>query len=444
MIDIKILRTNPDLVRKALHDKVTRWVDLDEVIRLDLARTSLGQELDALRARRNELSASMKTSPQPSPKGEGAGKPSPEILEEAKSIKEKIQSLEPEFEKIEGEFLALYKKIPNIPTADTPIGLTEEENVVVKQWGTIRQFDFPVRNHAEIAEIRGWIDKERAANVAGSRFAYLKGDLVKLQFALIQWVMDTLGDSAVLDQVIAEHGLTVSNKPFTPVLPPYMIKTAPYDAMDRLEPREERYKIEGQDLWLQGSAEHVLGSMHAWEIFAESEMPVRYLGYATSFRGEAWTYGKDMEGIIRMHQFDKLEMESFSVAETSHDEHLLFAGLQEYLMQALEIPYQKLQKCTFDIGKPNAKGSDIEAWLPGQDKYRETHTADYMTDYQARRLQTRVRRTSGEVELIHTNDATAFACGRALVAIMENYQNVDATITVPKVLRNYIGGKERI
>jgi hypothetical protein len=138
-----------------------------------------------------------------------------------------------------------------------------------------------------------------------------------------------------------------------------MIKTAPYDAMDRLEPREERYKIEGQDLWLQGSAEHVLGSMHAGEIFAEADMPVRYLGYATSFRGEAGTYGKDMEGIIRMHQFDKLEMESFSTAETSHDEHLLFAGLQEYLMQALEIPYQKLQKCTFDIGKPNAKGSQI-------------------------------------------------------------------------------------
>jgi seryl-tRNA synthetase len=184
--------------------------------------------------------------------------------------------------------------------------------------------------------------------------------------------------------------------------------------------------------------------MHAGEIFDESAMPVRYLGYATSFRGEAGTYGKDMEGIIRMHQFDKLEMESFSLSETSHDEHLLFSLLQEHLMQSLEIPYQKLQKCTFDIGKPNAKGSDIEAWLPGQGKYRETHTADYMSDYQARRLQTRVRRSSGDVELIHTNDATAFACGRALVAIMENYQNEDATITVPKVLRNYIGGKERI
>ncbi len=227
--------------------------------------------------------------------------------------------------------------------------------MIVKQWGTIREFDFPIRNHAEIAAVRGWIDKERAANVAGSRFAYLMGDIVRLQFALIQWVMDTVGDSSVLDKIITEHGLKVSNKPFMPVLPPYMIKTAPYDAMDRLEPREDRYKIEGQDLWLQGSAEHVLGSMHAGEIFAEVDMPVRYLGYATSFRGEAGTYGKDMEGIIRMHQFDKLEMESFSTAETSHDEHLLFAGIQEYLMQQLEIPYQKLQKCTFDIGKPNAK-----------------------------------------------------------------------------------------
>ena len=445
MIDIKILRTNPDLVRKALHDKVVKWVDLDEVINLDVRRIALGQDLDILRARRNDLSASMKQPPRPAgTPQEGNGKPDPALLEEAKAIKEKIQSLEPEYERVEAEFLILYKKIPNIPTSDTPVGLTEEENVMVRQWWEIRKFDFPIKNHAEIAEIRGWIDKERAANVAGSRFAYLKWDLVKLQFALITWVMDTLGDSAVLDRVIAEHGLKVSNKPFVPVLPPYMIKTAPYDAMDRLEPREERYKIEGQDLWLQGSAEHVLGSMHAGEIFAETEMPVRYLGYATSFRGEAGTYGKDMEGIIRMHQFDKLEMESFSTAETSHDEHLLFAWLQEYLMQSLEIPYQKLQKCSFDIGKPNAKGSDIEAWLPGQQQYRETHTADYMTDYQARRLQTRVRRTGGGVELIHTNDATAFACGRALVAIMENYQNEDATITIPQVLRNYMGGRERI
>lgn len=285
----------------------------------------------------------------------GAGKPAPELLEKAKSLKEAIQNDEKIFAEVEKEFLELYKKIPNIPTDDTPIGLTEDENVIVKQWGNIREFDFPIKNHAEIGHIRGWIDKERAANVSGARFAYLKGDLVRLQMAIVQWVMDQLMDEEVLKKIISENNLSVPSKPFIPVLPPLMMKTEPYDAMDRLEPREDRYKIEGEDLWLQGSAEHVLGSMHAGEIFEEKNMPIRYLGYATSFRGEAGTYGKDMEGIIRMHQFDKLEMESFSTAETSHEEHLLFSAIQEHLMQQLEIPYQKLQKCTFDIGKPNAK-----------------------------------------------------------------------------------------
>ena len=223
-----------------------------------------------------------------------------------------------------------------------------------------------------------------------------------------------------------------------------MIRTEMYDAMDRLEPREDRYKIEGEELWLQGSAEHVLGSMHAGEIFSAEDLPLRYLGYATSFRQEAGTYGKDMEGIIRMHQFDKLEMESFSTKETSRDEHELFVGLQRWLLEQLELPYRVIKKCTFDIGKPNARGIDMEVWLPGQDKYRETHTADYMTDYQARRLNTRVRTASGEVELIHTNDATAFALGRIMIAIIENYQNEDQTVRVPKVLQKYLDGKEII
>lgn len=428
MIDIKILRSNPELVRKALHNKVVT-VDLDRVIELDNKRIPLKQQIDEIRAERNKLSDAI-----------GKGKPEPATIEKSKTLKEQLQILETEFEAIEAEFLALYKKIPNIPTTDTPVGLTEEENVVVKQWGTVPLFSFPVKTHAEIAEARGWMDKERAANVAGSRFAYLKGDLVRLQFALINWAMDVLGDPDVLASIIAEHGLKVINKPFTPVLPPLMIKTAPYDAMDRLEPRDERYKIEWEDLWLQGSAEHVLGSMHANEIFDEKDLPIRYVGYATSFRREAGTYGKDMEGIIRMHQFDKLEMESFSLAETSHEEHLFLAAIQEYLMQQLELPHQKVQKCTFDIGKPNAKGSDIDVWLPGQGKYRETHTADYMTDYQSRRLQTRVRRANGDLELIHTNDATALS-QRPMIAILENYQNEDMTVRIPKVLQSYMGGK---
>jgi seryl-tRNA synthetase len=199
--------------------------------------------------------------------------------------------------------------------------------------------------------------------------------------------------------------------------------------------------VEGDDLWLQGSAEHVLGSMHAGEIFEEAELPIRYIGYATSFRREAGTYGKDMEGIFRMHQFDKLEIESFTTANTGPNEHLLFIAIQEYLLTQLGIPYRVVKKCTADIGKPNSSGVDMEAWLPGQDKYRETHTADYMTDYQARRLNTRVRRQYGDLELVHTNDATAFALGRIMIAIIENYQTADYEVGIPVVLQPYLTGR---
>ncbi len=427
MLSLQFIRENPDIVRAAIQNKSVK-VDFDAFLALDDKRKPLQQQVESLRARRNELSASM-----------GKWKPDPSVLEEAKKLKEELQTLEKDYETVEAEHLALLKKIPNIPTSDTPIGHSEEENVVVKEWGKIPEFSFTPRNHAEIAAIHDWIDKDRAAKVAGSRFAYLKWDLVLLQFALIQWVMNVVTREDIIASIIKENKLTLPSKPFTPILPPYMIRTELYDAMDRLEPREDRYKIEGQDLWLQWSAEHVLGSMYADEIFTESELPIRYLGYATSFREEAGTYGKDMEGIIRMHQFDKLEMEIFSTAETSFEEHLLLSAIQEYLMQQLQIPYRKLQKCTFDIGKPNARGVDIEAWLPGQGKYRETHTADYMSDYQARRLQTRVRRESGELELIHTNDATAFACGRAMVAILENFQQEDGSVVIPTVLVPYLG-----
>ena len=433
MIDIKILRENPEIVKHALIYKAVKGVDVEEVLRLDAMRVELQKKLDEKRSERNKLSALEK-----------GQKPSQDSIEAGKKLKAEIAILEEEFKNTEEAFYSLYKKIPNIPTTDTPLGLTEDENVEVKKWGNIRQFDFEPLNHYDIAAKFDWIDKERAAKVSGARFAYLKGELVRLQLALMTWVIDTLGNREVLQGIIEKENLQISSKPFLPILPPFMIRTAPYDAMDRLYPTEERYKIEGQDLWLQGSAEHVLGSMHQDEVFAEDELPVRYIGYATSFRGEAGTYGKDMEGIIRMHQFDKLEMESFSAAETSHDEHLFFSAIQEYLMQQLNLPYRKLQKCTFDIGKPNAKGSDIEVWLPGQGKYRETHTADYMTDYQARRLNTRVKRKSWELELIHTNDATAFACGRALVGIMENYQQADGSVEIPEVLRPYMWGKTHI
>lgn len=433
MLDINFIRDNQDKVQQNAINKGVE-VSVADLIKFDDRRRELQAQLDDLRQARNQIADQIKQ----------AGKPDQELIAKGKAIKEQLAELEADFNQNYEQYVALLKRVPNMALDSVPVGLTEDENVLDYQVGAPTKFEFEPKNHYEIAKIRGWIDKERASRVAGARFAYLKGDLVKLQFAIINFVMDTLSDEAIIAKIVRDNNLNISPKPFVPVLPPYMIKTAPYDAMDRLEPSEDRYKIEGEDLWLQGSAEHVLGSMHAGEIFEEAELPVRYLGYATSFRKEAGTYGKDMEGILRMHQFDKLEMETFTTAEKSYDEHRLLVAIQEYMLKALELPYQVIKKCTFDIGKPNASGVDMEVWLPGQGKYRETHTADYMTDYQARRLQTRVRRANGELELIHTNDATAFAIGRLLIAIIENGQTADAKVKIPTVLQNYLGGKTEI
>jgi seryl-tRNA synthetase len=429
MLDIRYIRENASAVQENAQRKGYD-VNIEKVLRLDQTKRRLQQQADELREQRNDISSRMKGT-----------RPSDELIAQGKAIKDRLGEIETNLREADDVFLNLLKKVPNMALADVPVGATEDENVVAKKVGEPTKFDFVPKNHAELAEVRGWLAKERAAKVAGSRFTYLKGDLVKLQFALIQFVMDKLSDQAFIDEVIAENGLNVSNKPFLPMLPPFMLRTELYDAMDRLEPRDDRYKIEDEDLWLQGSAEHVLGSMHADEIFDEKDLPIRYIGYATSFRREAGTYGKDMEGMFRMHQFDKLEMESLGVSEKGLDEHLLMVAIQEKIMQLLEVPYRVLMKCTFDIGKPNARGVDIEAWLPGQDKYRETHTADYMTDYQARRLKTRVRRENGEVQLVHTNDATGLPLSRGPIAILENHQKADGTVNVPVALRLYIGGR---
>ncbi|OYW84647.1 serine--tRNA ligase, partial [Candidatus Saccharibacteria bacterium 32-49-10] len=370
--------------------------------------------------------------------------PDQSIIDQGKRIKEQLAQDEPRLRDLETSFLDMLKKVPNMPWQDVPVSVHESDNQVIRTVGDIPAFDFTPRNHAEIAQMRGWIDKERAAKVAGSRFAYIMGDLVRLELAIQNFVLECLMKSDTIAHIAKTAGLNdIDTRAFVPVLPPLMVKTDVYDQMDRLEPRDDRYKIEGEELWLQGSAEHVLGSMHAGEIFEEADLPRRYLGFATSFRKEAGTYGKDMEGIIRMHQFDKLEMESFTTAADGFKEHLLFVAIQEYLLSQLKLPYHVLMKVTGDIGKPDARALDMEVWLPGQQRYRETHTADYMTDYQSRRLQTRVRRTDG-IELVHTNDATAFALGRTMVAIIENYQTQDGHVMIPEVLRPYMGMIEQI
>jgi seryl-tRNA synthetase len=434
MIDIQFVRDNPQLV----HEKAAQKgypVDINKLLQLDSERRALLVEVETLRAQKNDNAAIR----QPA---EANGKPDQAVIDEGRQIKITLLERETYLGSIETQFTELLKLVPNMPHDDVPVGTSEEDNQVVYEWGNKPTFDFEPKNHAELAQARLWLDKERAAKVSGSRFAYLKGDIVKLQFALITWISDVLTNQQTLQAIISEAELDgVSDKPFTPVLPPLLLKTEIYDGMDRLEPREDRYKIEGEELWLQGSAEHVLGPMHQGETFERVDLPIRYLGFATSFRKEAGTYGKDMEGIIRMHQFDKLELESFTHEDDGLKEHFFLIAIQEHLLRQLELPYRKVQKCTYDIGKPNARGVDMDVWLPGQAKYRETHTADYMTDYQARRLKIRVKHQD-QLSFVHTNDATGLALGRGMVAIIENYQTEEGYIKVPKVLQSYLGGKE--
>lgn len=431
MLDIQFIRDNPELVTEKAKQKGYD-IDMGLLLKTDEQRKTLVSKIEALRSERNEHAASLK-----------AGKPTPAQIEQGKTIKDELGKLESELEPLNADYWQQLKAVPNMPLDSVPVGATEAENQVVKTVGEKPDFEFTPKNHAEIAEAKGWLDKERAVKIAGARFVYTKGDLVRLEFALWQYGMSVLGDEEFLQKIITENKLNVSSKPFTPVLPPAVAKKEVFEATGRLNREEQTYKFEDEDLWMNASAEHTISPMYMNEILDEGELPIRYVGYTTAFRKEAGTYGKDTEGIFRLHQFNKLEMESFTTAETSLQEHLFMVAIQEYLMQQLGLPYQVLEKCTADIGRPNAKGVDIEVWLPTQNAYRETHTADYITDYQARAMKTRVRRAGGSVELAHTNDATVFS-QRPLIGIIENFQTKDGNVIVPEVLRPFMGGKETI
>jgi seryl-tRNA synthetase len=431
MLDIKFIRENPGLIAEKSKQKGYD-VDIDQLLGFDKKRSELMQQTEDLRRQRNELAQKGKSGP-----------PSEEEIKHGRSIKDQLADLEHQLVTIDEEFNVLLRKVPNVPLENVPIGVSEKENVVVREWGEKPSFDFEPKNHWQIAEERGLIDKERAAKVAGSRFAYIKGDLVRLQFALVQFGLDVLTNEEVIKKIVQDFDIKTVSKPFIPVLPPAVARTDVYIATGRLNKEEQTYKLEGDDLWLNASAEHTLAPMYLNETLSEADLPLRYVGYTTAFRREAGTYGKDVEGIIRLHQFDKLEMESFTKPEDGLNEHLLMVAIQEYLVQQLVLPYQVLEKCTADIGFPNAKGVDVEIWMPGQNKYRETHTADFISDFQARSMQTRVKKDSG-TEFVHTNDATAFAAGRMLVAIIENYQNADSSIRIPDVLQPYLGGQTKL
>ncbi len=425
MLDIKYIRDHrEELKENYVHRRAT--ADIDELLALDDKRRAMIAEVDALRSTRNHGSK---------------GRPSDTEILRMRQIGEEIKEKEAELQKIEEKYRLLLSRMPNRIHPDTPIGNDEAGNVVVRTIGNPPAFSFPPKEHWDLGAMRGLIDTERAAKVSGSRFAYLKSDLVRLQFALIQHVLSFVTNEPALKRIIKKQKLGVSSRPFTPVIPPVMIRPEIMQKMARLEPKEERYHIPSDDLYLVGSAEHTLGPIHMDETIEEKNLPIRYLGYSTAFRREAGSYGKDTKGILRLHQFDKLEFESFTTAEQGEEEQNFLIALQEHLMQSLGIPYRVVRKCTGDMGAPDYREFDIEAWLPGQKTYRETHTSDYMTDYQSRRLNIKVKKENGQTEFAHMNDATVFAIGRTLIAIMENYQKHDGRIAIPKVLQPYLGKK---
>ncbi len=421
MLDIKFIRENPDLVREAAKNKKVN-VDIDQLLKLDEDRRKLKITIENLNQEKNEAAKNKN-------------------IEQGKLVKENLVAFEEQYKLVDQVYTEIMLRLPNVPSEFTPIGSDESGNIVVRQVGEIPEFSFKPKEHWEIGKALGMIDNETAAEVSGARFTYLKGDVALLEFALAQLVFSILTDEGVIKKVIEKNGLDVSSKPFMPVVPPVLVKPEVMQRMGRLEPREERYHIESDDLYLVGSAEHTLGPIHMDQTIQEHEFPIRYIGFSTAFRREAGSYGKDTKGILRLHQFDKLEMESFSTPETSQQEQLLIVALQEHFLQTLGLPYQVIEICTGDMGGPDYRQIDIETWLPGQGRYRETNTSDYMTDFQARRLNIKVKRAEGKSEFVHMNDATASAIGRTIIAILENYQLEDGTVRIPEALLPYMFGK---
>lgn len=405
MIDIKFIRQNPNKVKEGCRKKQVK-VDIDKVLELDEKRRNYLKEVEALRFEQKKL-----------------GK---DKIERAKKLKAKIKIIEPQLKKTESEFNKLIKQIPNLPQDDVPEGKDESGNVVLREVGRKPKFDFKFKDYLEISQKLDLIDIKRAAKVSGSRFGFLKNEAVILEFALINFVFEEL----------LKEG-------FIPIIPPVLIKPEMMEAMGYLErQKEEIYFIEKDNLYLVGTSEQIMGPMHSGEILKEKELPKRYIGFSSCFRREAGSYGKDTRGILRVHQFDKVEMFSFAKPEQSVKEHKFLLSLEERLMKALKIPYRVIQMCTGDLGDPAASKYDIEAWIPSEGRYRETHSTSNCTDFQARRLNIRYKDKKGNLSFVHTLNGTVFAIGRTLIAIIENYQQKDGSIKVPQVLQKYTNFKK--
>ena len=415
MLSLEFIRENKEKVQEGIRNKGSD-VSIDHVLELDENHRKALQGVEALRASRNKISQELAKLDEKSRK---------ERIPEAEDLKKRLHEQEADLKEIEEILRQLLYSLPNVPHEDVPVGKDESDNKVLREVGTRPDFKFKPRDYLEIANLHDLIDIERAVKVSGTRFGYLKNEAVLLEFALIRFSMDLLAGEG-----------------FTPIVPPVLIKHENMKKLGYLEKEpDDIYYLERDKMNLVGTSEHSVAPMYMQETLDADQLPKRFVAFSTAFRREAGSYGKDTKGILRVHQFDKVEMISFVTPDKSHEEHLLLLSLQEKLMGALEIPYRVVHICTGDMGFVAANQFDIESWIPSEDKYRETHSTSNTTDFQARRLQTRYT-TKGGSEFLHILNGTAYAIGRTLIALLENHQTKDGAVKIPKVLHKYLDFKK--
>ena len=421
MIDSKLLKQNPEIIIDTLNKRKVEF-PIHDLISLDARRRQLIVEIQHVKHEKNTLSHSIA-----SKKKENTD--TSQEISKMKDIDNRILSLEEEKMSVESRFNLLMRNLPNIIHQSVPIGNNENDNVVIKHSGIIKNFEFRPRDHIDIATSLDLVDIERAAKISGARFYFLKKDLVRMNYALIHFAIDFLSDKGY---VLAQ--------------PPYMIRRSAMEGAVILEDFEDViYKINGEDLYMIGTSEHALASMHMDEILNGKLLPIKYAGISTCFRKEAGAHGKDMKGIFRVHQFEKVEQFVYSRPDDSWKEHDNMLTITEEFYEKIGIPYRTVLLCSADLGKISAKTYDIEAWMPGQRAYREIVSCSNCTDYQARRLRIRFKdKTNEETRLVHTLNSTLVATERTMVSIMENYQTLNGDIEVPDILRKYMGDIKKI
>ena len=418
MLDMKIVRQDPEKIQKMLRDRYVEF-DLDSLLDLDKKRREYILSTDDLRKKKNEMSLKIA-------EAKKAGQDADKIIQEMQLVSRQLTELEETQNKTELEYSKLILTLPNIFDQTVPIGEDSSVNKEVKKWGNIPKFDFQVSDHIDITQKLNLVDLQRAAKTAGARFYYLRGDLVKLNQSLIQFALDFLDD-----------------KGFTLFQPPYMInKKSMEGAIIAEDFKDVIYKIDDEDLYLIGTAEHAMASMYADEILDGASFPMRCAAISPCFRKEAGAHGKDQKGIFRVHQFEKVEQFVFSRPEDSWEEHEKMIAITEEFFQKLEIPYRVMLLSSGDMGKISAKTYDLETWMAGQNAYRETASCSNCLEYQARRLKIRFRdRTNEDTKYVHTLNSTLVATERTMVAIIENFQTKDGHIEIPRQLQKYVGKK---